>query len=168
MRKDGRAVAFYMLIEAQPQASFGQHAAQRGLADFQRITPQVVAELDQIEGVEEYAAVGALMTNKIERGHAVVVASHRFAIEDARARAQAAQRFDDQREAAGEVVARPRIEPQAWPILAGEDPEPVVFKPAMRWLSAAKRRSAARFRRVIRGMSVKIYCGLSNHRAMLG
>ena len=33
------------------------------------------------------APVRALVTDKIERGHAVVVASHRFAIDDAGARA---------------------------------------------------------------------------------
>jgi len=43
MREHGGAIAFDMLVEAQPKASFGQHAAQRGLAHFQRITPQVVA-----------------------------------------------------------------------------------------------------------------------------
>src|SRR5215831_5776627 len=37
------------------------------------------------------------------------------------------QRFDDQREAAGEVVARSRIEPHARTILAGNDAEAVVF-----------------------------------------
>src|SRR5262249_5300874 len=113
-----------MLVEAQPKASFGQSAAQRGLAHLQRIAPQVVAiELDQIEGVEEYASVSALVANKIERGHAVVVASYRFAIDDARARAQARQRFDDQREATREVVARTAIEPHPLTILASNDAE---------------------------------------------
>jgi hypothetical protein len=63
------------------------------------------------------------MTDELEQGHAAVVASHSFPIEDARARAQASQRFDDQRKAAGEVVARPRIKPHAWTVLAGDDPE---------------------------------------------
>jgi hypothetical protein len=67
------------------------------------------------------------MTDELEQGHAAVVASHSFPIEDARARAQASQRFDDQRKAAGEVVARPRIKPHAWTVLAGDDPEPVVL-----------------------------------------
>src|SRR5262249_1616977 len=84
VREHGRAVALDVFVEAQPKASFGQHASQRGLAPFQRITPQVVAiELDQVEGVEEDAAVRALVTEELERGHAVVVASHRFAIDNA-------------------------------------------------------------------------------------
>jgi len=50
----GRAVAFHVLVEAQAKASFGQHTSKRGLAHFQRITPQVVAvQLDQVESVEE-------------------------------------------------------------------------------------------------------------------
>jgi hypothetical protein len=52
MGEDGRAVAFEMLVEAQAKASFGQHTSKRGLAHFQRITPQVVAvQFDQVEGV---------------------------------------------------------------------------------------------------------------------
>jgi hypothetical protein len=54
--KDGRAVAFQMLVEAQAKANFGQHTSKRGLAHFQRITPHVVAiQLDQVEGVEKNA-----------------------------------------------------------------------------------------------------------------
>jgi hypothetical protein len=45
----------------------GQHACKRGLADLKRIAPQVVAiQLDQVEGVEEYAVVGAVVTDEIE------------------------------------------------------------------------------------------------------
>ena len=89
-------------LKRQPKASFGQHTAQRGLAHFQRITPQVVAiELDQVEGVEEYAPVSALVTDQLERGHAVVIAGDRFDVDNAGARAQAGQCRDDQREAMG-------------------------------------------------------------------
>jgi hypothetical protein len=48
VREYGGTVAFDMFVEAQAEASFGQHASQRGLADLQRITPQVVAiEFDE-------------------------------------------------------------------------------------------------------------------------
>src|SRR5262249_50498342 len=58
--EDGRAVALDMLVEAQAKASFGQHTSKRGLAHFQRVTPQVVAiQLDQVEGVEEGVTVMA-------------------------------------------------------------------------------------------------------------
>jgi len=56
MGEDGRAIALNMLVEAEAKASFGQHTSKRGLADLKRIAPQVVAvQLDEVEGVEEYA-----------------------------------------------------------------------------------------------------------------
>src|SRR5262249_53824171 len=81
-----------------------------GLADLKRIAPQVVAvQFNEVEGVEEYALVSALVPDEIERGHAVVIAGDSFAVDDAGARAQACQRLDDQREAMGEVVACGRL-----------------------------------------------------------
>src|SRR5262249_11673919 len=63
---------------------------------FPEIAPQVVAvQLDEVEGVEEYALVSALVTDEIERGHAVVIVGDSFAVDDAGARAQACQRLDD-------------------------------------------------------------------------
>jgi len=38
-----------------------------------------------------------VVTDEIERGNAVVIAGDSFAVDDAGARAQASQRFDDQR-----------------------------------------------------------------------
>src|SRR5262249_23733736 len=96
MGEDGRAVAFHVLVEAQAKASFGQHTSKRGLAHSQRITSQVVAvQLNEVEGVEEYALVSAVVTDEIERRHAVVIAGNSFAVDNAGARAQAGQRFDD-------------------------------------------------------------------------
>jgi len=61
-------------------------------------SPEVIAvQFDQVEDVEEYAVVSAVVTDKIKRGHAVVTAGHSFVIDDARARAQSRQRIDDQR-----------------------------------------------------------------------
>jgi len=42
--------------------------------------------------------------NEIEQGNAVVIAGDSFAIDDARAQAQACQRLNDQREATGEIM----------------------------------------------------------------
>jgi hypothetical protein len=54
-----------VLVEAQPKASFGEHALQRGLAHFQRIAPQVVAvQFDKVEGVEERAIIMAAVANE--------------------------------------------------------------------------------------------------------
>src|SRR6516162_4424751 len=108
-RQDDRAVASHVLVEAQA-TSFGQHTSKRGLAHFQGITPQVVAvQFDEVEGVEEGVTVMASVADTVERGNAVIVASNRLPIDDAGARAQASQRLDDQREAAGEVIAGPAV-----------------------------------------------------------
>src|SRR5262249_54114727 len=107
-----------MLVEPDAGAGFGHDRCERGLADFQRITPQVVAiQLDQVESVEEGTVVVAVVANEIERGNAVVIAGDSFAIYDAGARAQMGQRIDDQREAAGEVIAGPAVEPHRSPSL---------------------------------------------------
>src|SRR6516225_7353024 len=63
-------------------------------------------QLDQVEGIEEDVLVDALVTHEIERGHAVVIASDRFAVDIAGARAQAGQCLDDQREAMGALPGR--------------------------------------------------------------
>ena len=44
-----------------------------------------------------------------------------------RARAQAGERLDDQREAIGQVVAGPAVQPHAGIVLARDDPEAVVL-----------------------------------------
>jgi hypothetical protein len=69
----------------------------------------------------------AAVANEIERGNAVVIAGNSFAVDDAGAGAQAAQRLDDQREAAGEVITRTAVEPHLRAGLAGNDAEAVVL-----------------------------------------
>ena len=102
MREDGRAVSLGMLAEPDAGVNPGHDRCERGLADLKRTAPQVVTvQFDQVEGVEENALVSALVTDEIERGNAVVIAGDSFAVDDARARAQACQRLDDQREAVG-------------------------------------------------------------------
>ena len=59
--------------------------------------------------------------------NAVVIAGNSFAVDNAGARAQPGQRFDDQREATGEIVAWTTIEPHPLAILAGNDTEAVVL-----------------------------------------
>jgi hypothetical protein len=52
------------------------------------IASQVVAvQLDDVEGIEKDALVSAVVTDKIERGNAVVIAGNGFAVDDAGARA---------------------------------------------------------------------------------
>src|SRR5262249_33515079 len=68
-----------------------------------------------------YALVSAVVTDEIEGGHPVVIAGDSFAIDDAGARAQACQRLNDQREAAGGGGARGGLEPHPRPRLACDD-----------------------------------------------
>ena len=98
MAENSLTIALDMLVEPDAGTGLGHDRCERGLADLQRIAPEIVAiQFDKVEGVEEYALVGALVTDEIERGHAVVIAGDSFAVDDAGARAQASQRFDDQR-----------------------------------------------------------------------
>jgi hypothetical protein len=128
MGEDGRAIALDMFVEPDAGAGLGHDRGERGLADLKRIAPQVVAvQFDQVEGVEEYALVSALVTDEIERSNAVVIAGDSLAIDDAGARAQACQGLDDQREAVGEVVARTAVEPHLRASLAGNDAEAVML-----------------------------------------
>src|SRR5262245_5710534 len=100
MGKDGRAIALGMLIEPDAGARLGHDRRERCFADLKWITPQVVTvQFDKVEGVQERAVIMAAVANEIERGNAVVVAGDSLAIDDARARAQACQRLDYQREA---------------------------------------------------------------------
>src|SRR5262249_532621 len=88
MGKDGLAIAFDMLIEPDAGAGLGHDRCKRGLADLKRIAPQVVVvQLDQVEGVEEYLVVSAVMPDEIERGNTVVIAGDSFAVDNAGARA---------------------------------------------------------------------------------
>ena len=98
MGEDGRAVAFDMLVEPDAGAGLGHDRGERGLADLKRIAPQVVAvQLDEVEGVEEYALVRALVSDEIERGNTVVIASNCLPINDAGARAQPGERISGKR-----------------------------------------------------------------------
>ena len=82
--EDGRAVALDMLVEPDAGTGLGHDRRERGLADFERIAPQVVAvQLDEVEGVEKDAPISALVTDEIERGDTVVIAGDSFTVDDA-------------------------------------------------------------------------------------
>jgi hypothetical protein len=60
--KDGRAVAFHVFVEPDAGVGLGYDRCERGLADLKRITLQVVAvQFDQVESVEEYPVVSAVI-----------------------------------------------------------------------------------------------------------
>jgi hypothetical protein len=117
-----------MLVESDARPGLSQHHFQRSFPALQRITPQIVAaQLDQVEGVEEYPILSAVMTDKVERSNAIVIASHSFAINDAGAGAQAGQCLNDQRETVGEVIAGPAVEPHLRAVLSGDNPKAVML-----------------------------------------
>src|SRR5262249_49556488 len=92
--EEGRAVALDMLVEPDAGLGLGHDRCERGLADLKRIAPQGVAvQLDEVEGVEEYTLVSAVVADEIERGNAAVIASDSFAVDNAGARAQARRRI---------------------------------------------------------------------------
>jgi hypothetical protein len=75
MGEDGRAVVLHVIVEPDAGAGLGHDRRKRSLAYLKRIAPQVVAvQFDEVEGVEEYAPVSALVPDEIERGNAVVIA----------------------------------------------------------------------------------------------
>src|SRR5262245_48993623 len=128
MGEDGRAVAFHVLVEAQAKVSFGQHTSKRRLADLKRITPQIVAvQLDQVESVDEDTVLWRWW--RMRSNDAIPLSSQATASPSImqERRAQPGQRLDDQREAAGEVIAGTAVEPHPLTILAGNDSEAVML-----------------------------------------
>jgi hypothetical protein len=90
------------------------------------LAPQVVAvQLDEIEGIEKHAGVVPPVADAIKARHAVAAACDRLTVDDAGTRAQPRQRLDDQREAAGEIVAGPAVESQPGAVLASDDAKSV-------------------------------------------
>jgi hypothetical protein len=81
----------------------------------------------RVEGVEEDAGVMPPVADAVEACHAVIVAAHRLAVDDAGARAQAGEGLDNQREAVGQVISRAAIEPHPRAVLAGHDAEAVML-----------------------------------------
>jgi hypothetical protein len=97
-----------------------------------RSLPQVTAvQLNQVEGVQKYAAVCAVVSDEVERGNAVLIAGDSFPVDDTGARAQARQRLGNEREAVGEIIAWTAVEPHLAALLAGNDAEAIVLEPAV-------------------------------------
>ncbi len=70
MGEDSRAVALDVLIEPDAGAGLGHDRCEGCLADLKRITPQIVAvQFDQVESIEEYALISAVMADEVERGN---------------------------------------------------------------------------------------------------
>ena len=143
MGENGGSVRFDVLVEPDAGSGLGQDGSERSLAHLKWVPPQVVTvELDEVEGVEEHALVVPAIADAIEARDAVVAAGDRLAVEDAGARAQAGEALDDEREALGQVIARPAVELDPLVDLASDNPEAVVLdlvQPPPRRKSAAGR-----------------------------
>src|SRR6516164_5647445 len=74
-----------------------------------------------------------MMSDEIERGNAVVIASDSFAIDDAGARTQASQSIDDQRKATGEIIARAAVEPHSRALLPSNNPKAMCLISCRHW-----------------------------------
>jgi hypothetical protein len=114
-------------------APFSRRAGRRFSSRVGRAPQVVAAQLDKVEGVQEHVAIMAPIPNPVERRHAVLVTGDGLAVDDAGARLQAGQGLNDQREAVGQIVARTAIEIRLRAVLAGDDPETVVFDLVQRW-----------------------------------
>jgi hypothetical protein len=74
-----------MLVEPNAGAGLGHDRCERGLADLERVTAQVVAvQLDEVEGIQEHVPVMLAVADALERCEPVVIASDGFPIDDAR------------------------------------------------------------------------------------
>jgi hypothetical protein len=117
-----------MLVEPQTRRGARDQAGQRGLAHDKRIAAKIIAvQLDQVEGPHEDVIAMPPIAHSLKARDAVIAAGDSFAIDDAGACAEAGERIDDQREAVGEIIARPAIEAHTLANFAGDDPEAVVL-----------------------------------------
>ena len=115
-------------LKRKPGRRAPEQAGKRRLAHRERITPHVLTiELDQVEGIEEHARIVPPIADAVEARDPVLAARHRLAVDDAGARAQLGERLDDEREAVGQVIARPAVELHPLVVLAGDDPKAVVL-----------------------------------------
>src|SRR5215813_11978907 len=90
-----------------------------GLADLKRITPEVVAvQFNEVEGVEEYALVSALVPDEIERGEPAILKGDGLPVDQAGARLERADGLHDQREASAPIDAVAGEQPHVGDIAA--------------------------------------------------
>ena len=89
-------------MQRGPRCRTPEQARERRLAHCERVAPQIVAvEFDQVEGIEEHARVVTPIPDAVEGRDPVIATCHRFAVDDAGARAQLGDCLDNEREAVG-------------------------------------------------------------------
>jgi hypothetical protein len=102
-------------------------------APFERFAAQVVSvQLDQVERIQEHAAIVALIPDALEQRDAILAARDCLTIEDARAGASR-EGLDDEREALREVVPWAAVEPHALVLLPRDDLTPSCLISCSHW-----------------------------------
>jgi hypothetical protein len=69
----------------------------------------------------------APVADAIKASHSPVVAHNRFAVDETGPTTQLLDRFDDEREAIGQIVAWSAVEPNLRPILPSNAPDSIVL-----------------------------------------
>src|SRR5437667_11266891 len=75
----------------------------------------------------KHAGVVSAVTDALKARHSALVAGDGLPVDDAGARAQPSQGFNDQREAVCQVIARPAIEPHLGAVLPCDHPKSVML-----------------------------------------
>jgi hypothetical protein len=127
MAEYGLAIALDVVIEPNAMANPRQNGGQRGLGDFERVAAEIVAvQLDEVEGVQEHAAIMAPISDVIEARHPTshAIASPSMTQDRERSRAKG---LHDQRKTICQVIAGPAVEPHLGAVLPGDHPKTVML-----------------------------------------
>ena len=105
-----------------------QELRQEAFTLLDRSEPQIVAvQLDQVEGAEHGGVVMLPVAQQLEHREAALIDHDGLAVDEAGAHRQASDGLDDLREAVGEIVAIPRVQPNATAVAPRHDAEAVVL-----------------------------------------
>ena len=128
MPEDILGVALDVLVVANAGSGIGQDRLQGRFSDFQGVAPQVIdTEAEEVKGVEEDDLVVVPVPDEVKVRPAVRATGHCLAIDYAGLAPKLRQGFHNEWEPLGKVVAWTTIEPHLGPVLAGDDPEPVML-----------------------------------------
>jgi hypothetical protein len=117
-----------VLVEPDAKRCSRQHAFKCGLAHGKRIAPHVIpVKLDQIKRPHEYIRIVSAVPDAIEGGYAIIPARDRSPVDNAGSQAQITERLDNEREAMGQIIAGPAVEPHPPAFLTGDYPEAIVL-----------------------------------------
>jgi hypothetical protein len=115
-------------FSAMPSCGSRSNPASLRLRSSIGLPPDVLAvHLQQIEGAEHCARVGAMTTDEVEHRKPTVIADDGFTIDDARAHRECCDGFGGEREAIDEIVAIPAHQADGAALPMSKDAEAVVL-----------------------------------------